>query len=101
MITKLNPRDIYDVCRNTKKGYNVINSLDNDGTLGGTNEAEAGKRGAGQLALDGEMSSWAADLALSDLHAPNLKLTGVVDADLGLVGLLLDGEGLKALALAR
>ena len=99
MITKLNPRDIYteDVCRNTKRHY----SLDNDGTLGGTNEAEAGKRGAGQLALDGEMSSWAADLALSDLHAPNLKLTGVVDADLGLVGLLLDGEGLKALALAR
>ena len=83
------------------KKTDMQNSLDNDGTLGGTNEAEAGKRGAGQLALDGEMSSWAADLALSDLHAPNLKLTGVVDADLGLVGLLLDGEGLKALALAR
>ena len=77
------------------------NSLDNDGALGGTNKAEAGKRRAGQLALNGEMRSWAADLTLSHLLAPNLELTGVVDADLGLVGLLLDGEGLEALALAR
>ena len=69
------------------------NLLDDDGTLGGTNETESGDGGTSKLSLDGKMSSRPIDLALPNLLADQLKTAGVLDADLGLVGMLLDGEG--------
>ena len=43
------------------------------------------------------MGTRTVDLALSELLAKERKTAGVLDTDLGLVGMLLDGEGLEAL----
>ena len=69
------------------------NLLDDDGTLGGANETETGNGGASKLSLDGKVSARTVDLALSKFLAHQLKTAGVLDTDLGLVGMLLDGEG--------
>ena len=89
-------KQINAICDTTKP----TNLLDDDGTLGGTNETESGDSGTGRLSLDGEVGTRTVDLALSEFLAKQLKTTSVLDTDLGLVGMLLDGEGLKALAVA-
>ena len=75
------------------------NLLDDDGTLGGTNETETGDGGTSKLSLNCKVCAGPIDLTLPKLLAHQLKTTGVLDADLGLVGMLLDGEGFHTLTL--
>ena len=49
------------------------NLLDDDGTLGSTNETESGDCGTGRLSLDGEVGTRTVDLASAKFLTEQLK----------------------------